>query len=41
MNYPRLAIAAFIGTVVYFAWGYLIAGWLIRDHFILSHATSS
>lgn len=38
MNYPRLAIAAVIGTVVYFAWGYLIEGWLIRDHFLPSQA---
>jgi hypothetical protein len=38
MNYPRLAIAAIVGTVVYFAWGYLIEGWLIRDHFIPSQA---
>jgi hypothetical protein len=36
MNYTRLAIAAVVGTVVYFAWGYLIEGWLIRDHFIPS-----
>ncbi|HEY6248933.1 MAG TPA: hypothetical protein VI685_03170 [Candidatus Angelobacter sp.] len=38
MNYPRLAIAAVVGLVVYFAWGYLIEGWLIRDHFIPSQA---
>jgi len=38
MNYPRLAVAAVVGTVVYFAWGYLIEGWLIRDHFIPSQA---
>jgi hypothetical protein len=38
MNYPRLAIAAIAGLVVYFAWGYLIEGWLIRDHFIPSQS---
>jgi len=38
MNYPRLGIAAVVGTVVYFAWGYLIEGWLISDHFIPSQA---
>jgi hypothetical protein len=38
MNYSRLAIAAVVGTIVYFAWGYLIEGWLIRDHFIPSQS---
>jgi hypothetical protein len=38
MSYPRLAIAALVGTVVYYAWGYLIEGWLIRAHFIPSQA---
>lgn len=38
MNYPRLAIAAMVGLVVYFGWGYLIEGWLIRGHFAPSQA---
>jgi hypothetical protein len=38
MNYPRLAIAAVVGLIVYFGWGYLIEGWLIRDHFIPSQS---
>ncbi len=37
MNFSRLAVAVAVGTVVYFAWGFLIEGWLIRDHFALSH----
>jgi hypothetical protein len=38
MNYPRLAMAAVVGLVVYFGWGYLIEGRLIRDHFIPSQS---
>jgi hypothetical protein len=38
MNYPRLAITAIVGLVVYFGSGYLIEGWLIRDHFIPSQS---
>lgn len=33
MNYPRIALAAVAALLVFFAWGFLIEGWLIRKDF--------
>ena len=38
MNYPRLAIAAVGATVVFFVYGFLVEGMLIRKDFALSAA---
>ena len=38
MNYPRLVLAAVAALVVFFAWGFLTEGWLIRDDFAASSA---
>jgi len=36
MNYPRVAISAVVATVVFFAYGFLVEGMLIRKDFALS-----
>ena len=36
MNYPRLAMAALAALVVFFVYGFLTEGWLIRKDFALS-----
>ena len=33
MNYPRLLLAAVAAVVVFFAWGFLTEGWLLRKDF--------
>ncbi|HKF51552.1 MAG TPA: hypothetical protein VKB26_04520 [Candidatus Acidoferrales bacterium] len=33
MNYPRLLLAAFGALIVFFAWGFLTEGWLLRKAF--------
>jgi len=38
MNYQRLALAAIAALVVFFAWGFLTEGWLIRKDFAASAA---
>jgi 1,4-dihydroxy-2-naphthoate octaprenyltransferase len=38
MNYPRLLLAAVAALVVFFAWGFLTEGWLIRKDFAASAA---
>jgi hypothetical protein len=38
MNYPRLLLAAVAALVVFFAWGYLTEGWLLRKDFAPSAA---
>jgi hypothetical protein len=38
MNYPRLALAATAALIVFFAWGFLTEGWLIRKDFAVSAA---
>ncbi|HEY2859227.1 MAG TPA: hypothetical protein VGJ21_12475 [Terracidiphilus sp.] len=38
MNYPRLMLAAFAALVVFFAWGFLTEGWLLRKDFAPSAA---
>lgn len=38
MNYPRVFWAAIAGLVVFFAWGFLTEGWLIRKDFARSAA---
>ncbi len=38
MNYPRLVLAAVAALVVFFAWGFLTEGWLIRKDFAPSAA---
>ena len=38
MNYPRLALAALAATVMFFAFGFLTEGWLIRGDFAPSAA---
>ena len=38
MNYPRLVLAAVAALVVFFAWGFLTEGWLIRKDFAASAA---
>jgi hypothetical protein len=36
MNYPRIVLAALAAMVVFFAWGFLTEGWLIRKDFARS-----
>jgi len=38
MNYSRVVLAAFAALVVFFAWGFLTEGWLIREDFAPSAA---
>jgi hypothetical protein len=38
MNYPRLLLAAVAALVVFFAWGFLTEGWLLRKDFAPSAA---
>jgi hypothetical protein len=38
MNYPRIVFAAVAALVVFFAWGFLTEGWLIREDFAASAA---
>jgi hypothetical protein len=38
MNYPRLVLAAIAALIVFFAWGFLTEGWLIRKDFAVSAA---
>jgi len=38
MNYPRVAISALVATVVFFVYGFLVEGMLIRKDFTLSAA---
>jgi hypothetical protein len=36
MNYPRIVLAALAAMLVFFAWGFLTEGWLIRKDFARS-----
>jgi hypothetical protein len=38
MNFPRLLLAAVAALVVFFAWGFLTEGWLLRKDFAPSAA---
>ncbi len=38
MNYPRVLLAAIAALVVFFTWGFLTEGWLIRKDFAPSTA---
>ncbi|HWZ98130.1 MAG TPA: hypothetical protein VN025_10255 [Candidatus Dormibacteraeota bacterium] len=38
MNYPRILSAAIAALIVFFAWGFLTEGWLIRKDFAPSAA---
>jgi hypothetical protein len=38
MNYPRVLLAAVAAVIVFFAWGFLTEGWLIRKDFAPSAA---
>jgi hypothetical protein len=38
MNYPRLVLAAVAALIVFFAWGFLTEGWLLRKDFAASAA---
>jgi len=38
MNYPRLFSAAVAALIVFFAWGFLTEGWLMREDFAASAA---
>src|SRR5258708_2743287 len=38
MNYPRVLLAAVAAMIVFFAWGFLTEGWLIREDFAPSAA---
>jgi hypothetical protein len=38
MNYPRLVLAAIAALIVFFAWGFLTEGWLLRKDFAASAA---
>ena len=38
MNYPRLLLAAIAALIVFFAWGFLTEGWLLRKDFAASAA---
>lgn len=31
MNYPRILLAAVAALVVFFAWGFLMEGWLLSE----------
>ena len=33
MNFPRIAVAAFVALFVYYVYGFLVEGLLIREHF--------
>jgi len=36
MNYQRLVLAAAAALIVFFVWGFLTEGWLIREDFVAS-----
>ena len=36
MNYPRLLLASVSALIVFFAWGFLTEGWLLRKDFAAS-----
>lgn len=38
MNYPRILLAAIAALIVFFAWGFLTEGWLLRKDFASSAA---
>jgi len=38
MNYPLLVLAAVAALIVFFAWGFLTEGWLVRKDFASSAA---
>jgi hypothetical protein len=38
MNYPRVLLAAVAALIVFFAWGFVTEGWLIRKDFAPSAA---
>jgi hypothetical protein len=38
VNYPRILLAAVAALIVFFAWGFLTEGWLIRKDFAPSAA---
>src|SRR5215469_8637047 len=38
LNYPRLLLAAVAALIVFFAWGFLTEGWLLRKDFATSAA---
>jgi hypothetical protein len=38
MNYPRLVFAAVAALIVFFVWGFLTEGWLLRKDFATSAA---
>src|SRR6516164_8955288 len=38
VNYPRLLLAAIAAVIVFFAWGFLTEGWLLRKDFATSAA---
>jgi hypothetical protein len=38
MNYPRIVLAALAAMLMFFAWGFLTEGWLIRKDFARSAA---
>lgn len=38
MNYPRILLAAVAALIVFFAWGFLTEGWLLRKDFAPSAA---
>jgi hypothetical protein len=38
MNYPRLVLAAIAALIVFFGWGFLTEGWLLRKDFAVSAA---
>jgi hypothetical protein len=38
VNYPRFLLAAIAALIVFFAWGFLTEGWLLRKDFAISAA---
>ena len=38
MNYRRVVLAAIAALIVFFAWGFLTEGWLLRKDFVASAA---
>jgi MFS family permease len=38
VNYPRLLLASIAALIVFFAWGFLTEGWLLRKEFATSAA---
>jgi hypothetical protein len=38
VNHPRLVLAAVAALILFFAWGFLTEGWLIRKDFAVSAA---